>query len=155
MKKMLFVTATGLLLVGCATREGGRVYTSSDGTPVYDFDPMPQTSVVGEGTLMPGLNDVNQTSTGQFTGQERSSQMAGPRPILPPQSDARDLDHSAAPAIGAGTLGQSGIHPDQNVVTEGSLVDHPAGVGSAPGVASGSGANVQTNNPTIPNKLEQ
>jgi hypothetical protein len=153
MKKVLFLAATGLFFAGCATHD--RVHTRSDGTPVYDFSPMPQSSVAGEGTLMPGIYDANQTPTGQFTGQERSSQIAGPGPILPPEADARELDHSPAPATGAGSLGQSGIHPDQNVVTEGSLVDHPVGVGSSPGVASGSGANVQTNNPTIPSKLEQ
>jgi hypothetical protein len=153
MKNVLFLAATGFLLSGCATHE--RVHTSSDGTPVYDFRSTPQTSVAGEGTLMPGVYDVNQTPNGQFTGQERTSEMAGPRPIMPSQADARELDHSAAPVTGAGSLGQSGIKPDQNVVTGESLVDHPVGVGSAPGVVSGSGANVQTNNPTIPNKLEQ
>jgi hypothetical protein len=155
MKNTLFLTVTGLVLVGCATREGEKVYTTSDGTPVYDFNPLPQTSVAGEGTLMPGIYDVNRTSPGQFTGQERSSQLAGPTPILPPKADAREVDHSAAPAIGAGSLGQSGIEPEQNVVTGESLVDHPAGVGSAPGVVSGSAANVLTNNGTIPSKLEQ
>ena len=153
MKKVIFLAASGLILAGCATHE--RVHTSSDGTPVYDFNPMPQTSVAGDGTLMPGIYDANQTPNGQFTGQERTSEMAGPRPILPPQADGRERDPNAAPVIGAGTLGQSGIQPNLNAVTEGSLVDHPAGVGSAPGVVSGSAANVQTNNPTIPNKLEQ
>ena len=155
MKKILFLAAAGLFFAGCATREGGRVYTSSDGTPVYDFNPLPQTSVAGEGTLMPGMYDARQAATGQFTAQERSSEMAGPKPILPPLADAQELDHSAAPVIGAGSLGQSGINPNQNVVTGGSLIDRPAGVGSAPGVVSGSGANVQTNNPTIPSKLDQ
>lgn len=155
MKNILCFAALGMVLTGCATREGGKVYTSSDGTPVYDFRSQPQTSVAGEGTLMPGMYDVRQMPTGQMTGQERSSDIAGPRPILPPRADATETDHSAAPVIGAGSLGQSGIRPDQNTVTGGALVDHPAGVGSAPGVVSGSGSNVETNNPTVPNKLER
>ncbi len=155
MKKIFVLAASGVLFAGCATREGGRVHSSSDGTPVYDFRAQPQTVVAGEGTLMPGMYDVRQMPTGQFTGQERSSDIAGPRPILPPRADATETDHSAAPVLGAGSLGQSGIHPDENAVTGGSLVDHPSGVGSAPGIVSGSGSNVETNNPTIPNKLDQ
>ena len=40
-------------------------------------------------------------------------------------------------------------------VTGAGLVDYPTGVGSAPGVVSGSASKVETNNPTIPNKLDQ
>ena len=57
------------LLAGCASTETGRVQKTSDGTLLYGLDDQPQTSVAGEGTLMPGAYDSRNLGTGQFTGQ--------------------------------------------------------------------------------------
>ena len=147
MKRILLTATAGLLLAGCISSE--------------DRSSHPQSSIVGDGPFMPGLYDSREPATGQFTGQERTLGSMGPQPVLPAGTDARELDHSAPPIIGAGSLGQSGIKPDSAAVTGATLMEHPAnsgaqgaapniyrpsGVGSAPGVESG--ANMQTNNPS-------
>lgn len=169
MKKILIGTAAGLLLAGCATSENGRVSTSANGTPLYGLDDQPETSVSGNGPLMPGVYDVRQMPAGQFTGQERTQDFVGQSQTLPRQADARELDHRAAPAIGAGTLGQSGIQPGNNSIRGSDLVNsgpidvqnaatdiyRAPGVGGSAASETGtaSGANVRTNNITVPKKL--
>ena len=111
MKKALILSAAGLILVGCATGENGRVTTKADGTRVYGLDDQPQSSAAGDGPLMHGVYDSRSVPSGQFTGHERTQDVIGRRPTLPREADAREMDHSAAPILGAGSLGQSGIQP--------------------------------------------
>jgi hypothetical protein len=169
MKKILIGAAAGLLLAGCATGENGKVTTTRNGTPVYGLNDQPETSVSGEGSLMHGVYDARQMPTGQFTGQERTQDFIGQQqPTLPREANPGEMNHSPAPAIGAGTLGQSGIKPGSSSVRGPDLVNggpmdvqnaatdiyRAPGVGGAPSNESGSGSNVRTNNPTIPNKAD-
>lgn len=167
MKTILMSAAAGLLLAGCATGESGRVTTTANGTPVYGLNDQPETTVGGGGPLMHGLSDSRHMPTGQFTGQERTEDVVGQFPTVPREADPRQLDHSAAPATGAGTLGQSGIQPGRNSVRGTDLINggpmdtqnaatdiyRAPGVGGAPGTESRSGASIQTNNVTIPHKI--
>jgi hypothetical protein len=168
MKKVFIFAVAGLTLAGCATGENGKVSTKADGTRVYGLDDQPQSGAAGTGTLMHGAYDSRQLPAGQFTGQERTQDVIGQRPTLPREADAREMDHSAAPFIGAGTLGQSGIQPGASAVRGPDLVDsagnprgsgfdiyRPVDVGSAPTAEKGSGSNVRSNNVTIPNKVDQ
>src|SRR5690242_12068961 len=114
MKMILLLTAgAGVLLSGCAWNDNERA--------------QPQSNLVGEGPIMPGLYDSREPATGQFTGQERTLGSIAPQPTLPPDADARELDHSAPPIIGAGSLGQSGIKPENRVVTGSTLMEQQAG----------------------------
>ena len=168
MKKALILSAAGLILVGCATGENGTVTTKADGTRVYGLDDQPQSSAAGDGPLMHGVYDSRSVPSGQFTGHERTQDVIGQRPTLPREADAREMDHSAAPILGAGSLGQSGIQPGARAVRGPDLVDaganprgsasdiyRPFDVGSAPTAEIGSGSNFRTNNVTIPNKVDQ
>jgi len=161
MKRLLISALTGLFLAGCASTENGTVQNSSSGTPLYGLDDQPQSSTSGEGSLMPGAYDPRHLSTGQFTGQERTSDVIGQNPTLPREADARQMDRSAGRSLGTGTgsLGQAGVEPVRN--TPGSIDStlNPGGSpsasdiyrtgeasGRAPGVETSQAA--QTNNPS-------
>ena len=118
MKTLIISSLAGALLVGCATTETGTV-SREDGATVYGLDEQPQTAIAGEGSLMPGAYGSRPLPTGQFTGRERTNDQVGQRPILPREADARGLARSEEGlATGAGTLGQSGIVPNEPVSTE-------------------------------------
>jgi hypothetical protein len=53
--------------------EDGTVRTTGEGVRAYGLNDQPQTSVAGEGSLMPGIYDSRHLSTGQFTGHERTT----------------------------------------------------------------------------------
>jgi hypothetical protein len=116
--KAFFTCATAAcLLGGCASND---VSTATHRAEV--LDDQPQTSVAGGGTLMPGAYGSRSLATGQFTGRERTNDQVGQRPTLPREADARELARSddglAGLGTGAGTLGQSGLLPDEPVSTE-------------------------------------
>jgi hypothetical protein len=118
MKTLIIATLTGALLVGCATTETGTTNREGDAT-VYALDDQPQTATAGEGSLMPGAYGSRDLPTGQFTGRERTNDQVGQRPTLPREADARELARGEESlATGAGTLGQSGIVPNEPVSTE-------------------------------------
>jgi hypothetical protein len=176
MRNVFISVAFSAFLAGCASTQTGRVTTAPDGTPVYGLSPQPETALAGERPLMPGSSSGHMMETGQFTGQERTHDLIG-QGAIPPASDAREWARTSKPPTGAtgkgaGTLGQSGIFPDQNI-TSGTLMGsnlYPptanppslataptlsqpltgetakrGAVGSAPGPESG-GANSLTNN---------
>jgi hypothetical protein len=120
MKALLIYSLGGLLLAGCAMTESGRVSRTEDGTRVYGLNDQPQTSVAGEGSLMPGAYESGNMQTGQFTGRERTNDQIGQRPALPPEPDAREIGRGPETETGkgAGTLGQTGIVPGEPVTSE-------------------------------------
>jgi len=176
MKLFFTCVASAALLVGCASTENGRVEQTPNGTH-YGLDDQPQSSIAGEGPLMPGAYDSHNPLTGQFTGQERSSEMIGVRPTLPREADARQMDRSVPVQLGtgAGSLGQSGIVMGEPAVNGTALLDKPlnpgaepsasdiyrpsasdtsaVGVGRAPETEIG--RNAATNNPTVPNRVDE
>lgn len=94
---------------------------------------------------MPGAYGSREMQTGQFTGRERTSDMIGQRPTLPREADPRELTRTGnintETANGAGTLGQTGIVPDEPVSRETILEDAPApagSIGAPPAGAQGS-----------------
>jgi hypothetical protein len=124
MKAIVIVSLGGLLLAGCATNDVQVSRVSEAGVDRYHDQP--QTAVAGEGSLMPGAYDNRAMDTGQFTGRERTSDQIGQRPTLPPEADTRELERSdeKGTAIGAGSLGQSGIVPGREVTAE-TLLEEP------------------------------
>ncbi len=118
MKTLIISSLAGALLVGCATTETGTV-SRDEGATVYGLDDQPQTATAGEGSLMPGAYGSRPLPTGQFTGRERTNDQVGQRATLPREADARELARSEEGlATGAGTLGQSGLVPNEPVSTE-------------------------------------
>ena len=118
MKALLLGSVAACCLAGCASNE----FTSSHTRPVdavETIDDQPQTAVSGTGSLMPGAFDSRRMETGQFTGRERTNDQVGQRPTLPREADPRELarseDSLATPPQRAGTLGQSGVVPDEPV----------------------------------------
>jgi hypothetical protein len=160
MKRTLICAAAGLLFAGCASTEDGTVRNTAEGTH-YGLIDQPQTSVAGEGTLMPGAYDPRHLPNGQFTGQERTQSLVGQAPTLPREADARQMERTPGNTLGtgAGALGQAGIPPSNAIDTTLNPALSPSaseiyragetgpatGVGTAPGPETGS--NVQTNNP--------
>jgi len=144
MKGMLTCAAVASLLVGCVTTETGTVSSTRNGTRAYGLDDQPQSSVAGTGSLMPGAYDNRQMQTGQFTGRERTNDMIGQSPTLPREADARELARSEQSNRGAGTLGQSGVVPDQDVsnevIIESSTPALPSAAGNAPASEAGRGS---------------
>jgi hypothetical protein len=131
------VTLSALLLAGCASTENGRVSYDNDGTKVYGLDDRPQSSVAGEGTLMPGAYDSHTMPTGQFTGKERTQDFVGTYPVPPREADPREMSREPrqvgtgiVPPIGAGSLGQSGITPGLSVSSS-TLMTGPASSSTA------------------------
>jgi len=125
MRNVFISAAVSTLLAGCASTQTGRVTTASDGTRVYGLSPQPESALVGEQPLMPGSTSGHRVEAGQFTGQERTNDQVG-EGAIPPASDAREWARTSKPPTGAtgkgaGTLGQSGIFPDQNI-TSGTLI---------------------------------
>jgi hypothetical protein len=92
MKALIILSLGGLLLAGCATNETARVSRSD--SRLDGLDDQPQTSVAGEGSLMPGAYESRTMETGQFTGRERTNDQIGQRPTLPREADARELERS-------------------------------------------------------------
>lgn len=151
---ILSALATGLL-VGCASTDTTTV-TRRSGS-VAD---QPQTAITGEGSLMPGAYDTSRLPTGQFTGRERTNDQIGQRPTLPGEADARDFARSeeSLGTSGTGALGQSGIVPNSPITAETLLENADEGIGSAPGISTGSSsstnnapANSVTNSPPLEN----
>src|SRR5687768_13073280 len=129
MKTLILSSLAGALLVGCATTETGTVGNTQNEN--YGLDEQPQTATAGEGSLMPGAYGSRPLPTGQFTGRERTNDQIGQRPTLPREADARELARGEEGlGTGAGTLGQSGVVPNQPVSTdtllEPSATDEPA-----------------------------
>jgi hypothetical protein len=124
MKALLLLAATGCMLAGCVSTETERVSSTVNDTPVYGLDDQPQTSVVGDGSLMPGAYGSRAAETGQFTGRERTNDQIGQRPTLPREADARELERDNETGKGAGTLGHSGIVPGEPV-TGRTLLEEP------------------------------
>ena len=122
MKALLIYSLGGLLLAGCTMTESERVSRSEDETSVYGMSDQPQTSVAGEGSLMPGAYESGNMETGQFTGQERTNSQIGQRATLPPETDVGRGPETET-GKGAGTLGQSGIVPGEPVTSETLLED--------------------------------
>jgi hypothetical protein len=163
--------------MGCASSHDTSFLKSENGTFPYPPADRPQTGVAGEGSLMPGAYNSRDVPTGQFTGKERTEDAIGQPPALPRDSDARQVEHSAGPTVGAGagTLGQAGIVPEPGVVSSvdisqsprptvapsasdiqrsGEAEDLPRGVGSAPEIEV-STRNAVTNNATIPTSIAE
>jgi len=125
MKAILSLSASAVLLAGCASSENGRVSYQKDGTKVYGLDDQPQSAIAGEGTLMPGAYDSRDMPTGQFTGKERTQDFVGQNPVTPREADPREFSREPrqvgsgivppGPGSGAGSLGQSGIQNDVSV----------------------------------------
>jgi hypothetical protein len=174
MKPFIFSALATGFLAGCASTDSTTV-TRRSGSSVTSVDDQPQTAIVGEGSLMPGAYDTRSVPTGQFTGRERTNDQIGQRPTLPREADARDLARSeeSLGVSGTGTLGQSGIVPDQPVTSETLMetaepVPPPAhaavvppgsdreriaaeSIGSAPGVSSGAASTTNTAANTVTN----
>jgi hypothetical protein len=127
MKALFTLSISVGLLAGCASTGTGHANRSGEGA--RDLDDQPQTSVAGEGSLMPGAYGSRAMERGQFTGQERTNAQVGQRPTLPREADARELAHDSETERGAGTLGQSGIVPGEPV-TGRTLIEQPAPPGA-------------------------
>jgi hypothetical protein len=147
-----------MLLAGCAATDNDTFSSSRDATRVLPVDDQPQTAVAGEGSLMPGAYEPRQLPTGQFTGQERTPAVIGQNPVVPRETDVRQMDRSGpidAAGRGAGTLGQAGIAPANTPGTVSpSATDiyrssEPNAIGAPPGLERGTSV-TQTNNPTPP-----
>lgn len=116
MKAFLTSTIVACVAAGCASNDS----MTASRNPGELFSDQPQTSIAGEGSLMPGAYSSRQLHTGQFTGRERTNDQIGQRPTLPREADSRELARSEdSPGnSGAGTLGQSGVVPDEPVSSE-------------------------------------
>jgi hypothetical protein len=129
MKRLLILSVGGCLLAGCVSNENGRVSRTADGTRAYGLNDQPQTSIAGEGSLMPGAYENRQMETRQFTGRERTNDEIGQRPALPPEADRRELARGSENETGkgAGALGQSGVVPGEPVSRDTLIEDVPSG----------------------------
>lgn len=131
MKAFLSSLAAALLAAGCASTD--EYSTASSPRVGETISDQPQSSVAGEGSLMTGAYDTRRMQTGQFTGRERTNDQVGQRPTLPGGADPRELARSedSTGTTGAGTLGQSGILPDEPVSPE-TLMETTTGNVAAP-----------------------
>src|SRR5687768_12981097 len=130
MKTWIISSLASAMLLGCATNDTGTASRNDPGGS-NGVDDQPQTAASGEGSLMPGAFGSRSLPTGQFTGRERTNDQIGQRPTLPREADARELARGEEGlGTGAGTLGQSGVVPNQPVSTdtllEPSATDEPA-----------------------------
>jgi hypothetical protein len=138
-------TGAACLFAGCASTDNSTA-SSSAATVGEVVSDQPQTSVAGEGSLMPGAYGSRRLQTGQFTGRERTSDQVGQNPVLPREADPRELSRSdESLGTGAGSLGQSGIVPDHHISTQ-TLMETTATDPGAPAHLAVTPPGSQTNN---------
>ena len=169
------------LVIGCASNDYSNTASTSSSQSTLDssgelVSDQPQSSIAGEGSLMPGAYDTRRMQTGQFTGRERTNDEIGQRPTLPREANPGELARSEdSLGTGAGSLGQSGVAPSEPVSAEtlmetsGSDSGSPAqaaatspasspaekkeaeaqAIGGAPGSATGTSASPNANVSTL------
>src|SRR3954466_8428558 len=103
MKAILTLSASAVLLAGCASSENGRVSYHKDGTKVYGLDDQPQSAIAGEGTLMPGAYDSRDMPTGQFPAKETTQDFVGQNPVTPREADPREFSREPR-QVGSGIV---------------------------------------------------
>lgn len=137
MKTFILTTAAGCLLSGCALTETGSTHRTNSGATVYGLNDQPQTSVAGNGSLMPGAFGSREIPTGQFTGRERTPDQIGQQPLLPREADGSQLVRNGPAGLGtgAGTLGQAGILPNRPVSND-TIMEEPGVPSGAPAHAA-------------------